>query len=437
MSPHWSRVIQSIIDVQEDPFVLIDEQYRIVAANAAYSRAYGVAPAQVVGRHCHAVSHHLAHPCHMHGEDCPHQRVFQRGEAYQALHTHYDQHGEAEHVRIKGHPVQGPDGRLLLGESVQQLASAQELDCDEMRLIGRSPVFLATIEQLGKAAASSVSILLHGESGVGKELAARYVHQRSRRSQGPFLAVDCATLSESLFESEIFGHERGAFTGCTGRKQGLFELADGGTLFLDELGEIPLSVQAKLLRVLETGEFRRLGGRELLRADVRIVAATNRDLPRMVAEGRFREDLYYRLACLSARLPALRERRSDIPALAQMLLARINQANGSHARLSEAALQRLMGHDFPGNVRELRNVLQRAAAMCSNGLIGEPELGLPPAPALPATAVPGAGRALDALERDYLRELLARFGGNRKQAAEVMGISERTVYRKLKRYGLS
>jgi DNA-binding NtrC family response regulator len=431
--------VQSLIDAQDNPFVLIDRDYRIVAANAAYREAYGVEEGrEVVGRHCYEVSHHLDHPCHLDGEDCPHRSVFATGEQHTVLHTHYDAGGRAEHVRIKGHPIQGPDGEPLLGEAVFRLASTQEMGCEEMRLIGNSPALLQAVDQLTQVAFSNLGVLLLGESGVGKDLAARYVHNHSRRREGPFQVVDCSTIGGDLFESEVFGHEPGAFTGCVGRKQGLFELADGGTLFLDEVGELPLAVQAKLLRALESGQFRRVGGERIHEADVRVVTATNRDLGAMVRDGAFREDLYYRLACITVQLPTLRDRREDIPALAEALLTRINQANGTHCTLSSAALERLAEYDFPGNIRELRNILQRAAALCSGGVIGPDRLGLDGAPsASPPREEPDPEPApLKEVEIRSIQELLARYNGRRKPVAEALGMSERTLYRKLKRYGL-
>lgn len=433
--------LQSLIDAHENPFVLIDHNYHILAANRAYQTNHGVAADEVVGKFCYEISHRRDSPCFLYGEDCPHQHVFQTGEMHRVLHTHYDQAGQPEHVCIKGYPITGPDGELYLGESINRLALSQDLDCDEMRMVGRSPALLRAIEQLTLSAGSNANILLLGESGVGKELAAHYLHQRSPRSNKPILNVDCATLSEPLFESEMFGHERGAFTSCVGHKQGLFELADGGTLFLDEIGEIPLPMQSKLLRILEAGEFRRVGGREVLHADVRIVAATNQDLRQRVAAGTFREDLYYRLACITIQLPSLRERRSDIPALAEALLARINQANESHCFLSSDAMEHLMNHDFPGNVRELRNILQRAAALCSKGAIGIRELGLnghePVDKTRSATASHEAVLPMRAQEQKQIAEAMQRSEGNRRQAADLLGISERTLYRKLKSYGQS
>ncbi len=446
------HTLQALINAQENPFVLIDENYRVVAANDAYQSAYGVDASQIVGRTCYEISHHHDSPCWQHGEECPHREVFENRRPCQSLHTHYDALGRAEHVQIKGYIIPRPAGGNLLGEAIFRLTTPQELDCDEMRMIGRSPAFLHAIEQLTRAADSNANVLLFGESGVGKELAAHFVHQHSPRKKGPFLAVDCAALTESLFESEIFGHERGSFTGCAGRKRGLFELADGGTLFLDEVGELSPAMQAKFLRVLETGEFRRVGGREVLRADVRVIAATHRHIRSMVEQGGFREDLYYRMACINVDLPPLRSRRSDIPVLVEALLTRINLANHSHRYLTGEAMERLTNYDFPGNVRELRNILHRAAAMCgardgaitAEGIVfdatGSPA---PCAPAGPKDAV-GSPVSTDAqppsireVESRYMTELLARYRGQRRLVAQAMGISERTLYRKLRRYGLN
>ena len=425
--------LQSLIDMQDHPAVLINRNYQIVAANRAYRLAYGVENDQFIGRPCYEVSHHRDSPCHLHGEDCPHVQVFANAGVQRVVHTHFDLKGRPEYVGIKGHPVLLPDGELYLGESIQRLAPPDDMNCEDMRMIGRSQALLGAIDQLSHAAASAAAVLLLGESGVGKELAARYLHDHSPRHQGPFVAVDCATLPEGLFESEMFGHEAGAFTGCAGRKLGLFETARNGTLFLDEIGEIPLAMQAKLLRVLETGAFRRVGGRETLHADTRLVAATNRDLKAWAGDGRFREDLYYRIACITVALPSLRERRSDIPMLAEALLVRINAANGSQARLTETAYTRLLQHDFPGNVRELRNILQRAAALCHDQTIHAADLGLEETHkgTLKPTRTDWKG-----LERNHLQALADQYNGNRRSMADALGVSERTLYRRLKRQGL-
>ena len=445
--------LQSLINIQENPFVLIDKDYRVVSANHAYCQVYGVSPDEIVGRLCHEISHHSAVPCHENGEICPHQKIFATGEACQVLHIHYDNNNRAERVRLKGYPIYGRDGRLYLGEAIEPLGNAEDLDCDEMRMIGHSPAFLECADKLGRVAESDAPILLYGESGVGKELAAEFVHKHSTRSGHPYVSVNCAAIAESVFESEFFGHERGAFTGCVGRKQGLFELADRGTLFLDEIGEIPLSMQPKLLRVLETGEFRRVGGTVNMTADVRVVSATNRNLLERVDQGLFREDLYYRIAGIDVKLPSLRERRVDIPALAEALLARIGGAGKNVPRLSADAIPRLMSYDYPGNVRELRNILHKAAALSGNGVIHARHIqfdslkeekpqtaartGISASnPVLPFVAGSSSALSIEEMEIRHICDLLEHHRGHRRTVADILGISERTLYRKLNRYGL-
>jgi transcriptional regulator with PAS, ATPase and Fis domain len=432
--------LHTLIEAHDQPFVVIDEQYRIVAANRRYCDSYGVSPEAILNRHCHEISHHSPRPCHENGEQCPHQALFKDGQSTVVLHTHYHADNEPERTRIRGHAIHGLDGRLYLGEILYPLEAGGELDCKEMRMVGHSPAFLACVDNLARVAESEASVLLFGESGVGKELAARFVHDRSHRSSGPFIAINCAAVPENMFESELFGHERGAFTGSTGQKKGLYELADGGTLFLDEISEIPLALQAKLLRVLETGEFRRVGGTKTLKADVRLVSATNRNLLEWVDQKLFRLDLYYRLAGIDVALPPLRERREDIGALAEALLSRLSGGTQTRCRLDKEALSALKHYHFPGNVRELRNLLQRAMVRCRDGIIRAEDLNLeiPPAPSATRKAPPTArpGSSLSDLEKDYIRDLLNMHGGHRRTVADLLGITERTLYRKLKQHGL-
>lgn len=275
-------------------------------------------------------------------------------------------------------------------------------------------------------------MLLLGESGTGKELAAQALHRLSPRRDRPFVPLDCSGLPETLFESELFGHEKGAFTGATQRKAGLVELADGGTLFLDEIGDLPLTQQVKLLRLLETGTYRRVGGVETLRSDFRLVAATHRDLQRMVEDGTFRRDLYYRISAFPVRLPPLRERREDLPLLVAHLLERL--APQRKVRLSPEAMARLMKHDFPGNVRELRNLLERALLLADGELIEPRHLtGFADGPCTePERASEAEILPLDEVERRYLRHALEQLGGDKKALAARLGISERTLYRRLR-----
>ncbi len=426
--------LQSLIDTHDQPFVVIDRDYRIVAANRRYCEAHGIDPEQIVGRTCHAASHHSDRPCHENGEDCPHRALFDHGQAVEVIHMHF--HGNTpERTRIRGHLLAGADGTRYLGEQMFPLEAEPGSVCDAMQMVGRSPAFLECVDHLARVAASDAPVLLYGESGVGKELAARFIHARSSRAGAAFIVINCAAVPESLFESELFGHERGAFSGSGGQKKGLFELADGGMLFLDEVGEIPLTMQAKLLRVLETGEFRRVGGTETLAADVRVVSATNRKLLDEVDAGRYRLDLYYRLAGIDVELPPLRARLADLPELADFLLKKLSGGR-TRCRLAPAALAALQAYDFPGNVRELRNLLQHAAIHCRDGLIQAADLRLPSAAPPAASAVHNVPASLRELERAHLQQLLDAHDGHRARVAAALGITERTLYRKLKLHGL-
>jgi transcriptional regulator with PAS, ATPase and Fis domain len=435
--------VQSLIDAQDNPFVLIDENYNVVAANTAYQQAFGISEDSLLGRKCHEVSHRSDVPCHMNGEDCPHKQVFATRKPHQVLHIHYDTEAQPEHVRIKGSPIFSPDGAMYLGEAVFPLAHTEDLDCDQQRMIGHSKAFLACIESLTRAAGTDAPVLLCGESGVGKDLAAEYIHRRSQRNGRNLTMVDCSAISENIFESELFGHERGAFTGCIGRRHGLFEQADGGTLIFNEIADLPMSLQGRLLNAMETGKFRRVGGRDLLAADVRIICTSGRNLRQLVAGKQFRADLYYRIAGIICNIPALRERREDVPALAAALLQRMGSDNDPGYHLSEDANDVLMDYDYPGNVRELRNVLQRAVSLSTNGVITAAEIHFDELPSnhaidnnLLVHEAGTQGPSMKNLESQYIAELLAEHRGKRSKVAQILGISERTLYRKLKQYGL-
>jgi len=307
------------------------------------------------------------------------------------------------------------------------------------QIVGRSPSITRLLKTIGQVAASDATVLVTGESGTGKEVVARAIHHHSER-EGPFLAVNCSAIVENLLESELFGHERGAFTGADRRKPGKFELAADGTLFLDEVGELPLDLQAKLLRVLQEGTFERVGGTETLRTRARIVAATNRNLPARVREGAFREDLFYRLNVVNIELPPLRERKEDLPLLIEHLLQRINHRLHTRIQsLSEGAWKRLVEYDWPGNVRELENVLTRAAVLCRNHTITPDLLGLPQGPSSsePAaiaddtTALP----SLEELEREHVWKVLKHTRWHKGKACRILGISRPALERRIRKYG--
>ena len=327
-------------------------------------------------------------------------------------------------------------------------------------LIGRHPRMQEVYKTIGRIAASDVTILLRGESGTGKELVARAIHHYSRRAGRPFVAVSSAAIPGTLLESELFGHERGAFTDAKERKLGKLELAHGGTLFLDEIGDMPPELQTKLLRALQERTIERVGGQESLRIDVRVLAATNRDLETMMREGRFREDLFYRLNVVTVTLPPLRERRRDIPLLVEHLLAKYAAELGERGVAPEA-LDRLVGHDWPGNVRELENVVQRAMVMATSGVILPEHLPIGPVSAAASVAIDATLEEIierkllecvrglrehasanlydlmvGLVEKPLLRAVLRETGGNQVRAAQILGINRNTLRKKLTEHGI-
>jgi DNA-binding NtrC family response regulator len=303
-------------------------------------------------------------------------------------------------------------------------------------IVGDSPPMQRVFEIVDQVAPSRATVLITGESGTGKELVANAIHQRSPRANGPFIKLHCAALAESLLESELFGHERGSFTGAMTRKDGRFQLADGGTLFLDEIGEISPSIQVKLLRFLQEHEFERVGGTQTIRVDVRVIAATNRNLTEEIEKGRFREDLYYRLNVVALEMPPLRERRSDILALASFFLQRYAKDNAKSIEgFSPEALQLLTAYDWPGNVRELENAIERAVVLATGPIIESRQL---PPSVRPKISSPGIpiipGATMAEIERYAILETLRSTGGATSKAAEILGISARTIQYRLHQY---
>ncbi|MBI3030594.1 MAG: sigma-54-dependent Fis family transcriptional regulator [Candidatus Rokubacteria bacterium] len=347
-------------------------------------------------------------------------------------------------------PVDPTRLRLLLDKALERTETVREVQLLRRQLrqrgafgqlVGSSPAMQDIMRQLDLAAPTDATLLFVGESGTGKELVARTVHELSPRRKGSFVAVNCAAIPETLLESEIFGHEKGAFTGALERRQGCFELADGGTLFLDEVAEMRPATQVKFLRVLQEGQFRRLGGKTEVRVDVRVIAATNRDPLEAVREGVLREDLYYRLNVFAIVLPPLRERMEDLPELIQAFLAEFNERHRRSIRgVDDGALELLRRHRWPGNVRELRNVLERAVIVCPRDLIRAEHLPAPlgSTPAATPSAEGGAllpiGTSLEEAERQLILRTLAHTGNNKTRAAEILGISLKTLHNKLNKY---
>ncbi len=317
----------------------------------------------------------------------------------------------------------------LLRRRLKQLGASE--------FIGQSSAMRRVFELIQKVAPAKASVAITGESGTGKEMVARAIHNLSQRREKPFIAVNCASIPATLMESEIFGHERGAFTGADQRRPGVFELAHGGTLFLDEVGEIPIELQAKLLRVLEEGRLRRLGGKVEIEVDVRVLCATHRDLKAEIKAARFREDLFFRLNVFQIQLPPLRDRREDVPLLVQHFVEKFAHDSGKHvAGVHPDALDLLKAYDWPGNIRELRNAVERAVILCDGEIISREHL--PPdmagkGPERQTFRLP-YGLTLDVVEKEYILGSLARNGGNKARTAEILGVSEKTLYNKLNRY---
>jgi transcriptional regulator with PAS, ATPase and Fis domain len=307
--------------------------------------------------------------------------------------------------------------------------------------MGDSPEFRRALQLMERVAPSDSTVLITGETGSGKERAAKLIHARSLRRSRPFVVVECAALQESLLQSELFGHERGAFTGADRAKSGLFEVAHGGTIFLDEIGEVSPATQTKLLRVLDTSTFRHVGGTDEIHVDVRVLAATNRDLKTMVRQGAFREDLFYRLSTITLELPPLRKRGPDIDLLASHFVAMLNERFGTTMRMGAGASNVLRRHSWPGNVRELQHVIEAAMVVCEGEEILPEHIAISGRPGAPAasrngTEEPGALPSLAELERSHIRRVLDATGGHRGNAANILGISERNLYRKLREHNL-
>jgi two-component system response regulator HydG len=417
-----------------EPAATLSSDYRILSANQAYRDRFNNGR-RVCGHFCHQVTHRFPVPCDQAGETCPLAVARATGNQAQCLHVHLTDEGEVfETTSI--YPLQGLDEKISAYlEILSPTAIATAKPGEKATLVGHSEPFLKLLNLVSRVAPTSTTVLLLGESGTGKELVARALHKMSSRAQQPFVPLECSGLSETLFESELFGHERGSFTGAHSRKRGLVEAADNGTLFLDEIGDIPLTLQVKLLRLLETGRFRRVGSVQQVHSDFRLICATHRDLAAMVQAGEFREDLYYRISAFPVRLPPLRERSGDLELLCECIFERLGCKG--RCRLDPEARQALLHYDFPGNVRELHNILERACLLAEDGLIVSEHL-----PASPE-ATPGSTREIpfpldhrsvvpiDVMEGRYVQWLIRHFDGNRAELAQQLGISERTLYRKL------
>ncbi|MNF70920.1 sigma-54-dependent Fis family transcriptional regulator [Pseudomonas fluorescens] len=425
------QALVSYLEHDAQPAIVLDTDYNILAANAAYRRQFAVEGQPPIGGKCHRVSHHYAVPCDQAGELCPMRKAWDSRAPERVLHVHHTPRGP-EHVDVELRPILDQHGEVVA--FVERLTSIAVASAQPQQqgLVGRSVAFTDSLSSLQRAAPAQIPVLLQGESGTGKELFARALHLGSPRANGPLVVVDCTGLTESLFESELFGYEKGAFTGALQRKIGLAEAAHGGTLFLDEIGEVPLAMQVKLLRLIESGSFRPVGSLRTVHSDFRLVSATHKPLKEMVAAGSFREDLYYRISGFPIRLPALRERVDDLPLLIDSLLQRMA---GKTAPQVDGEVLKLLGlHSFPGNIRELRNILERARLFADDGVIR--------AEHLPADLRSGMDNPQASVRRrskenlGQLAQALESFDGSRSELARHLGLSERTLYRRLRELGL-
>ena len=438
-----------LIYIFPDPFVIIDRHYQIVACNKAYLENYH-ANDNVVGKFCYEVSHDYDLPCSQHGEHCPLETVMRTSKPTSVLHIH--KHGnDEEHVQISASPIHNDNGEIqYMGET---MVTIKETDSEPQLLVGRSPAILRLISILHRVAPTQSTVFIEGESGVGKDCVAYYIHHYSNRNDKAMIVVDCGAIGASVIESELFGYERGAFTGATKQKTGLIESANGGTLFIDEIGELSLDLQTKLLRVLESGTIRRIGGTSYIQVDVRVIAATNQNVKRMVQQGTFRQDLYYRLATFPVHIPPLRERKDDIPAIAEHFLKKI-EGGIRHIPLASDVLEVLFSYDFPGNIRELRNIIERAVILAADDPISEIHLTIDsgshhsftdeyvnvevedfPLSTIHHQAPTPIRKTAKSKKPDLetVQKTLDRHKGHRLSTAMELGISERTLYRYLQK----
>jgi two-component system, NtrC family, response regulator HydG len=430
--------LQGMLEVFNDPAALISPGYEVLAGNSRYMAEFGAVLVPGKPAYCFQLSHHYTVPCDQAGEDCPLRLARGSGQPARMLHLHHTSRGE-EHVDVEIYPLFNASGEIHCYLELMRSNRLASQDPGAGPLLGRSAAFNKVVGLVERVAPSEATVLLLGESGTGKELIASAIHDASLRAGGPFVPVECSGLTETLFESELFGHEKGAFTGAVSRKVGLVEVARGGTLFLDEIGDVPPALQVKLLRLLETGTYRRVGGIEVQKADFRLVCATHRNLQQMVADGEFRQDLYYRLNTFPIELPPLRRRLDDLPLLLDNLLQRFAPAR--KIKVSREALECLKHYPFPGNIRELRNIVERALLLADGNLILPnhlpSECALDAASNSPPTPFPDELVSLEQAEERYLRWAAARFHGEKRQLAEKLGVSERTLYRKLSELGLT
>jgi PAS domain S-box-containing protein len=428
--------VDPVLDSINEGVFTVDPAWRITSFNRAAENITGVRRLDAIGRPCSEVFR--ASICE---SACALKRTLATGApVIGATAAIIRASGARIPIRISTALLKDERGTVIGGvETFQDLSCVEQLRKElEARytfedIVGRSPAMRRLFEILPDIAGSSSTVLIEGASGTGKELFARALHNLSPRKKRPFVAVNCGALPDALLESELFGYKAGAFTDARKDKPGRFALADRGTIFLDEIGDVSPAMQARLLRVLQERYIEPLGSVEPLKVDVRVVAATNKDLAELVRQGKFREDLFYRIRVIHLRLPPLRERREDIPLLVDRFIAKFNRLQDKDITgVSPEVIARLMEHDYPGNVRELENIIEQAFVLCRGGTIGLNHLPPELKPAVPETGAPGSTMSIRWMERCLIEAALRRQGGNRVRAAKELGIDPSTLYRKLK-----
>lgn len=427
-----TSIIQTMINEIDKPAIFINTEYTILSVNEAYRNTYDTEV--FVGKsRCFEISHRHNSPCDKHGEECPIQSCLSTQRASSVVHIHNTEQGKT-YCDILMKPVKDEDGVTVGFLEILDRINFATTESQANKMIGSSIPFKELLTKINRAAKSEVAVLLHGETGTGKELVAKALHTSSRRSDKPFVIIECTGLNENLFESELFGHEKGAFTGASHAKKGLIEIANGGTVFFDEIADVPLAMQVKLLRLLETQCYRSVGGIKQKKADFRLICASHKNILELVDEGLFRKDLYYRIAGFPISLPSLAQRQEDISLLARHFLS---HSEHNQKKFSEKALEKLCHYAFPGNIRELKNIVEQAALMADEDTIEEHDLPeqieiKQSQPALSSSEI----MSLDRVEGTYLAQLCATQNMPIDVLAAKLNLSTRTLYRKLQKYDL-
>lgn len=425
-------IVQSMIDAIDKPATFITTDYTILAVNDAYKRTYNADIAVGLSR-CYEVSHGHHEPCDKHGETCPLKECKNMQRTTRVMHIHNTEQGKS-FCDILMKPIKDDDGITTGFLEVLDRIEFAAIHSAANKMIGRSALFKKLLTRINRAAKSELAILVHGETGTGKELVAEALHNASMRADKPFIVIECTGLNENLFESELFGHEKGAFTGATHTKKGLIDVANGGTVFFDEIADVPLNMQVKLLRLLETQSYRTLGGLQRRTANFRVICASHKNLLELVSKGEFRKDLYYRIAGFLIELPPLRQRQSDISILSEHFLS---QSEFKDKCFSKETLKLLEQYPFPGNIRELKNIVEQAALIANDNDISPDDL---PEQITNTNANPlidnTQKHTLEEVERRYLTMVCKTTSASAEETAQALGVSLRTLYRKLKKHNL-